>query len=255
MYLPTLRIRPATANSPLGSAWFEPRPLALFNQWLQFGCPTLILRGPGLSICLETEFGVFFEQDSTRFPGPGWAEDPVSGLAIQPASICGIALLAGVGAPPSFEIAFGPDSAFSLAIQPRRDASSDRLIRRIAATFHARPAREDELRARGAGAWLDQWNPVPQGWTGTLSPAETDAGLDFSLHGPGLAFSTRLRNFTCDRDGDTCRLADQERRAVVYADRTRHSFLGHSGSLAGMTDPVRSHHSRPIRGSLQTVCR
>lgn len=221
MNWPSLLIRRPHPAPPHGSAWLDPPPLALFHQWLHFDRPTLIVRGPGLSVCLETEFGVFFEQESTRHPGKGWAADPVSGLAIQPAAIDAIALLAEPGAPPAFEVAFGPASPFSLAIQPRSDAGSDRLVRHLAARFRARPSTAKALRDRGAGAWLDQWAPASPEWAASAETAARGGGT-FTIQGPGLHFSTRFSRVQCDRDGDICRLADRGRRAVAYADRTRH---------------------------------
>ncbi|MBL9153134.1 MAG: hypothetical protein JNK37_11630 [Verrucomicrobiales bacterium] len=224
MHLPSLLNRRLPSAPPLGSVWLDPRPLALFNQWLHWDRPTLIVRGPGLSVCLETEFGLFFEQDSAHQAGPGWAADPVSGLAIQPAAIGAIALLAGPGAPPAIEIAFGVASPFSLAVQPRTDAASDRLIRRIAAEYHAGPAQPETLRERGAGAWLDQWMPALPGWASSVVTIAHGGGA-FTIAGPGLRFSTQFAHIDCDRDGNTCRLTDRHRRAVAYVDRTRH-FLG-----------------------------
>jgi hypothetical protein len=220
----------------------ELRPHAFLNQLLHFDRPTLVVRSPGLSLCLETEFGVFFECDGPRVGDAAWLEDPVSGLCLDPSAINSIVLYGEQYSPPAFEISLG-EAGFVCAIRPRADDQACQVMNRIIRNFGGAPTDGADLRDRGAGAWLDQWSAGHARSVVRLREASGRWRLDASILSGGIRLSVRLDHALEDRDGDILRLVDQERNAAAYLDLGRPGIVWDGGAAPELASPTACHHA------------
>jgi len=228
---------------PRGSLPLLLRPQAFLNQLLHFDHPRLILRNPGIALCRETEFGVFF-------PGTDTGErrvlsDPVSGLQIDGDEVDRMTYFDEAGAPPAFELHFR-STGNALVVQPRSDAPSCLVTERILRSFRDHEFHGSPVEATTAGEWLDRLTrPAgPEAPRGRQPFARTEAQqavpggeLRLRVIEPGFRFEGTLLPWRSDRDGAHLRVSDRDGRTAVYLD-TREQRIGRAGFCLG-------HHQQP----------
>ncbi len=187
------------------------RPHAFLNQLLHFDTPRLIIRTAGLSLCRETEFGVFFREQDPAIPV---FTDPVSGLTIDAREISGIYLFKPKSGPPSFEIQFSTDG-FALAVQPGTSEYSRMLIDRIANSFSGKAVTSGSISTLGAGAWLDEWGFVRKNRDSSLTLLKDRFQTRLSGHGFNYETTGTLQHRDTDRS--VHRIISNDHHTYIFA--------------------------------------
>ena len=196
-------------------------PLAILNQLFHLDAVQMTVRGNGLSLTKQTEFGVFFQvRDGDRML---WS-DPVSGVTIDPCGLRGIyAIPVCDTLPPALEFEFVGER-LALSIQPTVRVPASNTLDRILEVFAAKPTSTQRLLEHGAGAWLDEWSDGRNG-----SAGETDEGhirnaleetgrLRVLMELPGLTADAEICPDWGDANGSILRIANVNDGSVAFVD-------------------------------------
>ncbi|MCB1089273.1 MAG: hypothetical protein KDM63_19710 [Verrucomicrobiae bacterium] len=194
-----------------------------------FDRPRLVIRGNGVALCRETEFGIFFP-DGRRYV------DPVSGLEVVPDRITRICLHQDHAAPPSIEIEFR-EEGFACAIYPggtpQSRASLGELVNRLAEG----PESSEALRAAGAARWLDECLEWGSGLDARiesiLKPTRHSREFLIDLSGLGFSFAGPFRPNHVDAGAGHLRVSDCRHRTVLYTTSASDAALL-PGKLSGV---------------------
>lgn len=203
----------------------------LLNQLCHFGEGTLVLRQQGLSLATLTPFGLFVASGRE-----GWhrVRDAISGLESDLRQPHHVHLFADPGGRrPVFAVG-KPGGNVDLSVRFQEWGWESRPVREVIDAFDGIPVGAREAGIPGAGAWLDEWDQKAPG-PGSV-PWDVAAALDScrclevevrsGMHRASAAF----RPTFLDSDGSVVRIADAERKHVVFADTGAAGF--HWASLA-----------------------
>lgn len=190
------------------------RPRAFLNQLFHFDQPRLVIRGNGLALCRETEFGVFF------LSGDRYV-DQVSGLEIVLDQVTGLFLHHDEHSPPSFEIRFR-EEGFACAIYPSGTPRSRETLDSIVKSFATEQADPAELRAAGAARWLDECLALPASDSSEvrepfLKATEKPDEFQLELQTEGYSFAGPFQPGNVDTDDGVLRISDCRHKTVVYS--------------------------------------
>lgn len=198
------------------------RPQAFLNQLFHFDTPQLVVRGHRTTLCQQSEFGIFFnEQNEPASDAPGsiWLNDPVSGLRINASAITGIFFLNETGKQPAFELQMLHDG-FACAIQPSRTERNLQLIRKVLSSFNAKEVSALELRNAGAGAWLDDWGNEGCAGSSSIEFNPSSSRAVISLQGVDLKMKTVFESTGFDEYRESLRLSEIGTQSVLFTDRS-----------------------------------
>lgn len=197
----------------------------LLNLLCQLGEATLILKQEGLSLAKTCSFGLCVADGRG-----GWnlLRDAISGLESDLRTPHHVYLLPD---PEDFVPLLAtarPGGEIDMSIRLAHHRWDSRLIRSLVANCHGIPVEAREGRQLHPGAWLDDWSHTSPG--GSSVPWEVVAALDgcrclevevcSGMHRATTAF----RPAFLDSEGPVLRIADSQRKNIIFADAAAPGF-------------------------------
>ncbi|MCW1911976.1 hypothetical protein OJ996_00215 [Luteolibacter sp. GHJ8] len=197
----------------------------LLNLLCQLGEGTLVLKQQGLSLAKTCSFGLCVADGRG-----GWnlLRDAISGLESDLQQAHHVYLLPDPDDFVPLLATARPGGEIDLSIRLEHQRWDSRLMRSIIEGFRGIPIEAREGRRLHAGAWLDDWHHTSPASTGI--PWEILSALDAcrclevevcsGLHRATAAF----RPAFLDSEGAVLRIADSQRKNVVFADAAAPGF-------------------------------
>lgn len=224
----SFRAKPSPLPAPTShrSCRLALAPVEFLNQLFHFDRPRLVIRGRGVALCRETEFGVFFPK-GRRYV------DPVSGWEVAPDEVTRICLHQDRAAPPSFEIEFRGEG-FACAIYPSGTPRSRASLEHLVAACAEAPESSESLRAAGAARWLDECLESGTDRSDSILRA-TESPREFLIDivTSGFSFAGPFRPNHIDADAGHLRISDCRHHTVLYTGSVADAALL-PGKLSGI---------------------